>query len=74
MLRGGRRLGRPFLDICGLVAFGGERGLLSIAFPPDYAQSGRFYVYYTDNSGNIRVDEFQRAQRDPGRRAARAAP
>jgi glucose/arabinose dehydrogenase len=39
---------------------GGERGLLSIAFPPDYAQSGRFYVYYTDDSGNIRVDEFQR--------------
>ena len=50
----------PFLDISDLVSFEGERGLLSVAFPPDYASSGRFYVYYTDNDGNIRVDEFHR--------------
>jgi glucose/arabinose dehydrogenase len=61
VLSGGRRLSHPFLDIRGLVDFGGERGLLSIAFPPDYKQSGNFYVYYTDKAGNIRVDEFQRA-------------
>jgi glucose/arabinose dehydrogenase len=61
VLRGGHRLSHPFLDISGLVDFEGERGLLSIAFPPDYAQSGDFYVYYTDRAGNIRVDEFQRA-------------
>ena len=61
VLMGGRRLNHPFLDIRGLVDFGGERGLLSIAFPPDYRQSGDFYVYYTDKAGNIRVDEFQRA-------------
>ena len=65
--------GRPFLDIRGLVGDdGGERGLLSIAFPPDYAQSGRFYVYYTDDSGNIRVDEFQR--RSATRAAQRLTP
>ena len=69
VLRGGHELGHPFLDINGLVSDdGGERGLLSIAFPPDYAQSRRFYVYYTDDSGNIRVAEFQR------RSATRAAP
>ncbi len=72
VLRGGHELGHPFLDINGLVSDdGGERGLLSIAFPPDYAQSGRFYVYYTDNSGNIRVEEFQRVsatRADPGSR------
>lgn len=69
VLRGGHELGRPFLDISGLVSDdGGERGLLSIAFPPDYAQSSRFYVYYTDDSGNIRVEEFQR------RSATQAAP
>ena len=69
VLRGGHELGHPFLDIEGLVSDdGGERGLLSIAFPPDYAQSRRFYVYYTDNSGNIRVEEFQR------RSATRASP
>jgi len=57
-LQGGRQ--RTFLDIRGLVGYGGEEGLLSVAFPPDYARSRRFYVYYTDNAGNIRVDEFRR--------------
>jgi glucose/arabinose dehydrogenase len=66
-LRGGRRVPRPFLDIRGLVSFEGERGLLSIAFPPDYRSSRRFYVYYTDNAGAIRVDEFRR--RGPARAA-----
>jgi len=67
VLRGGRRLRRPFLDIRGLVGEGGERGLLSIAFPPDYGRTRRFYAYYTDNAGDIRVDEFRR------RSATRAA-
>jgi glucose/arabinose dehydrogenase len=51
---------RPFLDIRGLVSSGGERGLLSIAFPPDYERSRRFYVYFTDAQGDIRVEEFKR--------------
>ena len=36
----------------------GERGLLSVAAAPDFASTGRFYVYYTDPDGDIRVDEF----------------
>ncbi len=61
VLRNGRRLQRPFLDLRSLVGYdGGERGLLSIAFPPSYPSSHRFYIYYTDNAGNIRVDEFRR--------------
>jgi glucose/arabinose dehydrogenase len=64
-LEGGRQ--RTFLDIRGLVQYGGERGLLSVAFPPDYARSKRFYVYYTDRAGAIRVDEFRR--RTPTRAA-----
>jgi glucose/arabinose dehydrogenase len=60
VLNGGKRLRRPFLDISGLVGTGGERGLLSIAFPPDYERSGRLYAYFTDNEGDIRVDEFRR--------------
>lgn len=71
VLRGGHELSHSFLDITGLVAFGGERGLLSIAFPPDYEQSGDFYVYYTDRAGNIRVDEFQRASPTRARRSSR---
>jgi len=61
VMRAGHRLRHPFLDIRDLVNYdGGERGLLSIAFPPNYRSSGRLYVYYTDNAGNIRVDEFRR--------------
>jgi glucose/arabinose dehydrogenase len=56
----GRKLAKPFLDLRDTVGYGGERGLLSIAFPADYARSKRFYAYYTDNAGNIRVDEFKR--------------
>ncbi len=59
VLKGGKRAG-SFLDIRKLVNYGGERGLLSLAFAPDYARSKRFYVYYTDGSGAIRVDEFRR--------------
>lgn len=57
----GKHLSRPFLDLSDEISSGGERGLLSVAFPPDYASSGLFYAYYTDPAGNIRVDEFQRA-------------
>ena len=69
----GRRLSRPFLDIGGLVNAGGERGLLSIAFPPDYKQSRRFYVYYTDAQGDIRVDEFKRRSPTRAARGSRRA-
>src|SRR3954453_19221120 len=44
VLRGGRPRPKPFLDLSGRSASGGERGLLSVAFPPDYERSGRFYV------------------------------
>ena len=56
---------RTFLDIEGKVASGGERGLLSIAFAPDYAESGRFYVYYTATGGDLTVEEYRRAAGDP---------
>jgi glucose/arabinose dehydrogenase len=61
VLSNGHRLSHPFLDIRGMVGYDeAERGLLSIAFPPDYAQSKSFYVYYVDDAGNIRIDEFKR--------------
>jgi Glucose / Sorbosone dehydrogenase len=73
VLRGGHEIGRPFLDIHGLISSGGERGLLSIAFPPDYKQSRRFYVYYTDPAGNIRIDEFKRRSATRAARGSRRA-
>ena len=57
--RGGRTLATPFLDIRSLVAAGGERGLLSMAFPPDYATSRLLYVYYTARNGAITVAEYR---------------
>ena len=40
-----------FMDITSEVTFvGGEQGLLSMAFAPDYATSHRFYVYYTSKT------------------------
>lgn len=66
VISGGHPAG-TFLDLRGRVNYGGERGLLSVAFPPDYARSKRFYVYYTDAAGAIQIDEFQR------RSATRAA-
>ena len=64
-MRGGKRLARPFLNISGRIAAGGERGLLSLAFAPDYRSSGRFYVYFTAKNGDIRIVEYRRAQRQP---------
>jgi hypothetical protein len=43
----GAVLATPFLDIQSLVGQIGEGGFLGLAFPPDYATSGLFYVYYT---------------------------
>ncbi len=66
VLDDGRTQREPFLDIRPAVkddGRGGEQGLLSIAFPPDYAASGLFYVAYTDNRDALRVVEFAR---DPG--------
>ncbi|MDX6616135.1 MAG: hypothetical protein QOD60_1226 [Solirubrobacterales bacterium] len=62
---------RLFLNIAGLVKAGGEQGLLSLAFPNDYASSGLFYAYYTGSGGDINIAEFHRAstfQADPGSR------
>jgi glucose/arabinose dehydrogenase len=73
VLRNGREQARPFLDIHDLISSGGERGLLSIAFPPDYKSSGRFYVYDTDPHGNIRIDEFKRKSATQAARGSRRA-
>ena len=51
---------RTFLDIRGQVTFGGEQGLLSLAFAPDYQQSGVFYVYYVTSGGDLAIEEYRR--------------
>jgi glucose/arabinose dehydrogenase len=67
---GSRLRARPFLDIRSLVQVGGEQGLFSVAFHPNYARNRRFYVQYTDNGGDTRIVEYQSRglNRSPARR------
>ncbi len=57
--RDGTLVDAPFLDVSAEISSGGERGLLGLAFHPDYAKNGRFFVDYTSLNGNIHVSEFQ---------------
>ena len=59
MMKGDVLLATPFLDINDLVIDNGnERGLLGLAFHPDYALNGYLFVNYTDNSGNTVIARF----------------
>ena len=69
----------PFLDLSGIVSLGGEQGLLGMAFDPNYATNGRFYVSYTTPGGAFgtcvnHISEFQVSANpdiaDPGSEAA----
>lgn len=60
-------LAEPFLDLSAQVTSSGEQGLLGLAFPPDYASSGRFYVYYTDLAGDSVLSRFSVTSGNPDR-------
>ena len=60
VIRDGEKRPGSFLNIRSKVSCCGERGLFSVAFAPDYAKSGRFYVYFTDNTGDLRIQEYRR--------------
>ena len=70
ILRKGKLLKQPFVNLEDVVGYGGEEGLLSIAFDPGYAKNRLFYVYYTTEAGNIRVDQLKRKKKS----ATRADP
>jgi glucose/arabinose dehydrogenase len=53
------RVRGTFIDLRDRITSGGEQGLLSVAFHPNYARNHRFYVDYTDKQGNTRVIEFR---------------
>ena len=55
----GRLREAPFLDVRSIISAGGERGLLSVAFHPQYATNKRFYVNYTDRNGHTNVVEYR---------------
>ena len=55
----------PFADLTGQVGLDGERGLLSIAFPPDYQSSGLAYVYLAAPDGELQIRELRRSAANP---------
>ena len=67
IMQRGRMLRAPFLNVARQIRSGGEQGLLGLAFHPDYARNGRFYVNFTDTSGDTRVVEYRRARANRAR-------
>jgi glucose/arabinose dehydrogenase len=65
LIQNGILLATPFLDLSTRVGCCGEQGLLGLAFPPDYASSGRFYVNYTNAAGDTVVARFLRSAGNP---------
>jgi hypothetical protein len=75
IIKDGVSLPTSFLDISPIVETGyQEQGLLGLAFAPDYATSGRFYVYFTTKAqstpvvtgdDDIEIDEYQRSAANP---------
>jgi glucose/arabinose dehydrogenase len=66
IVKNGELLPTPFLDIRDRLSSGGERGLLSVAFHPNYAANGFLYVNYTDRQGDTRVERYS-VSTDPDR-------
>jgi glucose/arabinose dehydrogenase/uncharacterized cupredoxin-like copper-binding protein len=68
IVRDGQLLPTPFLDLRSQVTYSGESGLLSIAFAPDYEESGLLYAFYNSRQGpygDSRISEFRRSAFDP---------
>jgi glucose/arabinose dehydrogenase len=61
VVQAGALLAADFLNLTGLVSTNSERGLLGLAFAPDYSTSGRFFVNFTDLAGNTVVARFRRS-------------
>lgn len=55
----------PFLNLSSLVSTGSERGLLGLAFHPDYATNGSFFVNYTNTSGNTVIAKYNVSTSNP---------
>jgi len=58
IVENGKLLDKPFLDIVSKVGSGGERGLLSVAFHPQYGTNGFLFVNYTDKKGDTQIERY----------------
>lgn len=64
VIRSGQLQPTPFLDVSGRISSGGERGLLGLAFHPQFATNRRFFVNYTNPRGDTHVAEFRASSAD----------
>ncbi len=64
IVRNGQLLAAPFLDIASRISSGGERGLLGLAFHPQFATNRRFFVNYTNSAGHSYISEFRAGSAD----------
>ena len=55
-----REIAGDLLDFRGVITSGGERGFLGLAFAPDFATSGRFFVNFTNLNGHTVVARFRK--------------
>jgi glucose/arabinose dehydrogenase len=65
IISGGTVLPTPFLDIGSDISTNSEQGLLGLAFHPDFAENGRFYVSFTRLAGGNVIREYQVSDTDP---------
>lgn len=63
----------PFLDIGTQISTGGEQGLLGLAFHPNYASNGLFYVNFTAGNGDTRIVEYRVSAGNPNQADAGSA-
>ena len=67
IVRDGKLVAQPFLDIADRITSGGERGLLGVTFHPGYPADPRVFVDYTDKNGDTRVSAFRVDPASPDR-------
>ena len=73
-LNTGQVLATPFLDVSSQILTDGERGLLGLAFDPNYASNGLFYVYLINTSGNTEIRSYHVSANPNVADAASATP
>jgi glucose/arabinose dehydrogenase len=64
VVRNGQLQAAAFLDVASRISAGGERGLLGLAFHPQFATSRRFFVNYTNSAGHTYISEFRASSAD----------
>ena len=64
IVRSGQLVAAAFLDVSGRISSGGERGLLGLAFHPQFATNRRFFVNYTNPRGDTHIAEFRATSAD----------